>query len=52
MVADEPAEELVENKLKQEDEVLEREGLETELMDEEESEKGEDIDGVDGAPTP
>ncbi|HEX6596095.1 MAG TPA: hypothetical protein VF045_04120 [Acidimicrobiales bacterium] len=47
-----PAEEAAATKQQQEDEVLEREGLETELMDKEESEVGEDIDAVDGDPTP
>ena len=38
-----------ENKARQQDQVLEREGLEEELMDEGRSEAGEHIDGVDEA---
>lgn len=52
MAPDDPAEQAAETEQQKEDEVLEREGLETELMDSESSEVGEDIDGVDGAPTP
>ena len=52
MAPDDPAEQAAENEQQKEEEVLEREGLETELMDSEASDVGESIDGVDGDPTP
>jgi hypothetical protein len=51
MVPDDPAAEAAETKQQQQEEVLEREGLEQELMDSDASEVGEGIDGVDGPPT-
>jgi hypothetical protein len=44
----EAAAELAETEEKKEDEVLEREPLETKLMDEDRSEVGSDVEGVEG----
>jgi len=51
MLPDDPAQQAAQTEDQKEEEVLEREGLETELMDEGASEVGEAIDGVDGPPT-
>lgn len=44
---DDAAAELAETQDKKDDEVLEREGVETELMDEDRSEVGEELEGVE-----
>jgi hypothetical protein len=44
---DDAAEELAEAKDEKDDQVLEREGVETELMDQDRSEVGEVVEGVD-----
>ncbi len=44
---DDPAAELAETEQKKDDEVLEREGVETELMDADRSDVGERVDGVE-----
>ena len=47
MAPDDPAEELAEQEEKKQDEVLEREGFEQELMDEDASDVGEDVEDVE-----
>ncbi len=46
-MADDAAEELVQTEQEKESQVLEREGVETELMDEDRSEVGEQVEGVE-----
>ncbi len=48
----EPQEDLAEQSQIKEDEVLEREGFEQELMDDDASEVGRDVDGVQEGNTP
>ena len=47
MAADTPQQDIREQADEQQDQVLQREGVEKELMDEERSELGERIDGVE-----